>query len=65
MNYRVLGEGATNPAFPKQFPMKVGDVLLHSRYEKAKSDLRFAAASDGYLDYELTRHEVLDRPGGL
>ncbi len=62
VNYRVLGEGATNPAFPKQFPMKVGDALLHSRYEKAKADLRFAAASEGYLDYDLVQHQVLIDP---
>lgn len=62
VHYRVTGEGASNPAFPKQFPMKVGDVLLHSRYEQAKADLRFAASSEGYLDYALIKHQVLIDP---
>ena len=59
VHYEVTGPGADNPAFPKEFPLKVGDVLLHADYEKAKSDLRFAAASEGYLDYQLVRHRVL------
>nr|WP_242470816.1 autotransporter assembly complex family protein [Thiocystis violacea] len=62
VDYQVSGEGATNPAFPKIFPMKPGDVLLHSAYEKAKSDIRYAATSEGYLDYQLTRHQVLIDP---
>ena len=62
VDYQVTGAGADNPAFPKAFPMKVGDVLLHADYEKAKSDLRYAAASEGYLDYQLVRHQVLIDP---
>ena len=62
VNYRITGPGAENPAFPSEFPMKVGEVLLHSRYEEVKSDLRFAASSHGYLDYRLVRHEVLVDP---
>lgn len=64
VDYQVTGPGADDPAFPKAFPMKVGDVLLHADYEKAKSDLRFAAASQGYLDYQLVRHQVLIDPVG-
>ncbi|WP_246172989.1 autotransporter assembly complex protein TamA [Thermochromatium tepidum] len=59
VDYRITGEGATDPVFPKTFPMKVGDVLLHAVYEQAKSDLRHAATSAGYLDYRLDRHQVL------
>jgi len=62
VNYQVTGPGADNPAFPKTFPMKVGDVLLHSQYEQAKADLRQAASSQGYLDYALLRHQVLVDP---
>lgn len=62
VDYQVTGEGADNPNFPKQFPMQVGDVLLHARYEKAKSDLRYTASSEGFLDYRLTRHQVLIDP---
>ncbi|MCK7578578.1 MAG: autotransporter assembly complex protein TamA [Chromatiales bacterium] len=62
VDYQVTGEGAVNPVFPKTFPMKAGDVLLHAAYEKAKSDLRYAATSAGYLDYRLDRHQVLIDP---
>ncbi|RKT42800.1 autotransporter secretion outer membrane protein TamA [Thiocapsa rosea] len=59
VDYAVIGEGADDPAFPKTFPMQVGDVLLHAKYEAAKSDLRSRASSGGYLDYTLVRHRVL------
>lgn len=59
VDYQVIGEGAADPVFPKTFPMKVGDVLLHAQYEAAKTDLRYRASSAGYLGYELERHRVL------
>ncbi len=59
VDFAITGEGADDPAFPKTFPMKVGDVLLHAQYEAAKADLRFRASSGGYLGYELERHRVL------
>ena len=59
VDYAVIGEGGDDPAFPKTFPMQVGDVLLHAKYEAAKSDLRSRASSGGYLDYNLVRHRVL------
>lgn len=62
VDYQVTGQGAEDSAFPKSFPMKVGDVLLHARYEKAKSDIRYAASSEGFLDYQLTWHQVLIDP---
>ena len=62
VHYEVTGPGADNPAFPDEFPMKQGDVLRHSAYEKAKSDLRFTAASEGYLDFQFVRHQVLIDP---
>ena len=59
VNYRITGPGADNPAFPKTFPMKPGDVLLHADYEKAREEIRSIAARQGYLDAELVRHQVL------
>ncbi|MCF7985119.1 MAG: autotransporter assembly complex protein TamA [Thiohalocapsa sp.] len=59
IDYELTGEGASNPAFPKSFPMQVGDVLLHSDYEKAKSKITSAASDEGYLNAQLTRHQVL------
>ena len=59
VDYRITGPGADDPAFPKQFPMKVGDVLLHAAYDKAKEEIRYIAAQQGYLDYGMIRHRVL------
>ncbi|MGQ9659802.1 MAG: autotransporter assembly complex protein TamA [Thermochromatium sp.] len=62
VDYRITGEGAADPVFPQTFPMKAGDVLLHTVYEQAMSDLRHAATSAGYLDYRFVRHQVLVDP---
>lgn len=62
VDYQVTGEGAGDPTFPREFPLRVGDVLLHALYEKAKNDIRYAATSKGYLDYQFTSHQVLIDP---
>ena len=62
VDYQITGEGADNPKFPKAFPMKVGDVLLHSSYEQAKESIRGVAAQEGYLTYALQAHQVLIDP---
>ncbi len=62
VDYRVTGDGAENPKLPKEFPMKVGDVLLHSAYEKAKDQVRSAASEEGYLEADLVEHQVLIDP---
>jgi len=62
VDYQVTGPGRDSPAFPKQFPMKVGDVLLHAEYTKAKDEIAAAASDEGYLDAQLTRHQVLIDP---
>ena len=59
VDYAITGPGADDPAFPKQFPMKVGDVLLHSEYDKAKEAIRYIAAQGGYLDSGMIHHRVL------
>ncbi|MEA3273881.1 MAG: autotransporter assembly complex family protein [Pseudomonadota bacterium] len=59
VDYSITGAGHDDPAFPKSFPMKPGDVLLHADYEKAKEEIGFIAAQQGYLDAELVRHLVL------
>jgi translocation and assembly module TamA len=62
IDYQVTGEGAENPVFPKKFPMQVGDVLLHSAYERAKNQISVAASKEGYLDAALVQHSVLIDP---
>jgi translocation and assembly module TamA len=62
VDYQVLGPGADDPAFPKTFGMKQGDVLLHADYEEAKSTIVSAASELGYLNAELALHQVLIDP---
>ncbi len=62
VNYQITGPGASNPRFPKRFPLRVGDVLLHARYENARDELSIIASEEGYLDADLVRHQVLIDP---
>jgi translocation and assembly module TamA len=62
VNYQITGPGADNPAFPKEFPLKVGDVLLHSAYEKAKDQVRAVASEQGYIEYQFVTHQVVVDP---
>jgi len=62
VNYEITGAGASNPRFPKAFPMQAGDVLLHSAYESAKSKITTIASEEGYLEARLERHQVLIDP---
>ncbi|MFP4496420.1 MAG: autotransporter assembly complex protein TamA [Halochromatium sp.] len=62
IDYRVTGPGAENPLFPTQFPMRVGDALIHADYEKAKSRILNIASEEGYIEAELRRHLVLIDP---
>lgn len=62
VRYQVTGAGADDPAFPRVFPLAVGDVLLHSEYERAREDLRRIAAREGYRDHRLVAHQVLIDP---
>lgn len=59
VSYRITGPGADDPAFPKSFPMQVGDVLEHDRYTQARDEIRTIAAREGYLQYALVTHQVL------
>jgi translocation and assembly module TamA len=59
VDYRITGPGAEDPAFPKTFPMKPGDLLLHANYEKARDEIRSIASKQGYLDADLAVHQVL------
>lgn len=62
IDYQVTGPGADNPRFPKQFPMPVGAVLDHAKYEAAKSSIMNIAADEGYIFADLARHLVLIDP---
>ena len=62
VDYRITGPGADNPKFPKEFPLKVGEVLLHSAYEQAKDEVRGIASAEGYIQYQLVSHQVVVDP---
>ncbi|KAB0663786.1 outer membrane protein assembly factor [Oryzomonas japonica] len=44
------------------FPLHKGDVLLHQKYEEAKTALTSRARDLGYLDAEFSRHEIRVAP---
>lgn len=60
-NIEVLGSAEKDPAFLKllkTFPIKTGDRLTQTDYEKAKSNLTDLAFSRGYFNTELTTHQI-------
>jgi translocation and assembly module TamA len=61
VDVRVVGPGADSPLFTRitsRLPLHVGDKLNQAQYESVKSDLLRTAATYGYLDATLTRHEL-------
>jgi translocation and assembly module TamA len=57
----IWGEAAEDEAFQKfhaDFPIKVGDTLDHSAYEKTKRVLRNFSEERGYFDAKLVEHTV-------
>ena len=65
LDVRVKGPGATSPLFARitsRLPLHIGDPLHQAKYEAVKSDLLRTAATYGYLDATLTRHELLVNP---
>lgn len=60
IDYRITGPGAS--AFPAEFPLRIGDVLLHADYTKARDSIESIASEQGYLDASMLRHQVLIDP---
>lgn len=61
----VVGPGATSPLFTHitdSLPFHTGEVLDQAKYERLKSSLLRTAATYGYLDATLTRHELVVDP---
>ncbi|CAK0753762.1 translocation and assembly module TamA [Gammaproteobacteria bacterium] len=55
------GPGSDDPqlaATLARFPLVLGDVFEHARYEKGKKALMDAALAQGYLDVSLVQHRV-------
>jgi translocation and assembly module TamA len=63
LDIRITGTGADDEGLKKSvgdFPIKMGDILVHARYEKGKRALLDLALNRGYLDaaYDASRVEV-------
>ncbi len=58
----INGDAKNDASFKKllaELPLKVGDILIHANYEKAKSLLHELAEERGYFDAVFTKHEVV------
>ena len=65
VDVRVTGPGAGSRHFTRitsKLPFHTGQRLNQAEYDSVKSDLLRAAATYGYLDATLTRHELLVNP---
>lgn len=65
VDVKLSGEAAHTPemrALADKFPLKPGDTLDHTLYEKGKSALQDQAAELGFFDARLTAHEILVDP---
>ncbi len=58
VDYQLSGEGATDPIFPVNLPLRRGDILQHSAYEAAKAQVRACADRAGYKDAHWLIHQV-------
>ncbi|MFK5969227.1 MAG: autotransporter assembly complex family protein [Candidatus Marithrix sp.] len=57
----INGDAKEDTLLPKilaNFPIKVGDTLIHSHYEKAKQLIHSFAEERGYFDTVITKHNI-------
>lgn len=62
---RVLGAGSHDVLFTRlldNLPLRPGNRLNHSTYEKVKGDLQRTASNYGYVDAKMTRSELTVDP---
>jgi len=65
VSVRVIGPGAGSRHFRRitsRLPLHAGSRLDESAYDAVKTDLLSTAATYGYLDATLTRHELVVNP---
>jgi len=65
VDIQILGEGAQDSSFHqlvKEFPLHVGDILDHARYEKGRDSFLQLTTERGYFDAQLLKHEVTVQP---
>lgn len=61
INILISGDAMDDPAFQRwhaNYPLNVGDFLLHQRYETAKSRLLQLGRERGYIDGRLLRQRI-------
>ncbi|OGP66441.1 MAG: hypothetical protein A2170_07905 [Deltaproteobacteria bacterium RBG_13_53_10] len=61
VHVKIQGPGINEPAlnaFVTGFPLKVGDPLLHTKYEEAKGAFLGRCVDLGYLDAAFSVHEI-------
>lgn len=61
VDVRLYGEARNEPemrALVDQFPLRMGDVLDHTRYEKGKGAIQDMAAELGFFDARFRLHEI-------
>lgn len=61
IHFNLIGEGEKDPALQnlrQEFPLNVGDVFLHEKYEQGKKTLLSTAIQNGYLDALFSEHRV-------
>jgi translocation and assembly module TamA len=61
VDVRLYGEARNEPeirALVDRFPLKQGDVLDHTLYEKGKGALESLSAEMGFFDARFRRHEI-------
>jgi len=62
MVVRLVGAGQHDKALQNLLascPLKVGDVLVQSKYRDCKDDLRVLAAQRGYFDADFSRAQII------
>jgi translocation and assembly module TamA len=62
VNLSITGPGIKEESMKNLltgFPLREGDILSHSSYEKAKGELKAHAVETGYLDADFTEHLIL------
>ena len=66
VDVKVTGAGAADPRFTRitdHVPLQRGQRLDEAAYERLKGELLQTAATYGYLDARLTRHQIQVDPG--
>jgi len=65
VSVQIVGPGAKSRRFTRitsNMPLHAGSRLNEAAYDQVKSDLLQTAATYGYVDAKLTRHELLVNP---